>query len=275
MTEKETTIMSDRYKQETINEYEKVLESLEMVGEFLNLTINRFKKKIQGIKTEETNKEGVIKNMTKTVLCIEFDHNSRKKGSHIFIKDYIYKNEIMKEYLDSPELLKLYRMNLIKDITEEEMKEEKRTAKPNDITGRTELEPIPMPVRPSKYIRKNYSVTENMLNKVGGFPKKVKRVKPQEWERENAEIVDKTLGGLFNFSQTLEDDSYPEKINISKDEECRVLSKEEIKNIISNQFENKSKKTKRRKKTMAKKPAVKKPAVKKPAVKKPAVKKTK
>lgn len=235
--------MSEKYKQERIVEYEKMLEALKTVSEFIGITISRFEKKLDKIDHEEMYEEGVIKNMTETVISIEFAHNGREKGSSIIIKDYLYKSEIKREYLNSPELRRLYRQNLIKDITEGEMLEEKKNKKSQPQDVRSYLEPCSLPVGSAS-------------GRVGNI------------------VADRMVDGIsknMNTRSPVKGPKEVKRVGAEKPEECEILSKEDIQGIISNQF-GKESEEEIIKKRSKKKPAKKKPAKKKPAKKKPAKK---
>lgn len=119
---------------ERIKEFEKLMDSLVLFRDFITVSIDRYQKRLDEIKEEESYELGVIKNTTGTLVLLDFSVNNNDRSKSIPVRDYIYKCDLTKEQLNSQQVRRLYRTGVFEDITLEEMQDELKEKSFNDST---------------------------------------------------------------------------------------------------------------------------------------------
>ncbi len=197
----------DSFKTEKLNEYEKMIDSMEIFRDLIGVTIDRYKKRMSEIDGEEMYETGMIKNLTGNILVVDFGNTSNGRQSRsdisasegtLIIRDYIYKSDVSKERLESPKFKALYRERKIVDISEEEVNRE-RANNSNSNNGFSSVNSSPASTVTPHHINENSIRPVRPIKpivKVGeGMEMDGVRVNKIHQEQSTSNLIDSIIGG--------------------------------------------------------------------------------
>jgi len=199
-------------KNERLREYDKMKDSLILFRDLIALTIDKYEKKMKEIEEEEIYETFIIKNLTGTIIIFDFPDKEYGKRKSIIIEDYIYKNELTKEELRSPQVIKMYRQKMIEDITEAQMNLEKSGGQMSDFVAQYNENNNQVSVSLGDY----REIKGNSNTKKPEWNKKVTRIKTSDLPcgELDAEDITSILGGLPKIKSTK--DATPSKKTTKK-----------------------------------------------------------